>query len=97
MEVLDRSGREEASAGKLKAQAPTPIGCGDWDAVHFEPRSKREKTQKGPAGNNNEDSVTVAQDGRKEKGANRSHTACQPSEADPGEAGGPELQASRRI
>ena len=75
MEVLDRSGREEASAGKLKAQAPTPISCGDWDAVHFEPRSKMEKIQKGPAGFSNEDSVIVAQGDRKEKGAYRPHTA----------------------
>ena len=75
MEVLNRSGRKEASTGKLKAQAPTPIGCGDWDAVHFEPSAKTEKIQKGPAGYTSEDSVTVAQQGRKEKGAYRSHTA----------------------
>ena len=96
MEVLARSGRQEASTGKLRAQAPIPINCGDWDAVHLKPSAKEEKIQKGPAGYANEDSVTVAQRGRKEKGAYRPHTVSQPDMEDPGEAGGPKLQASRR-
>ena len=60
MEVLTRSGRQEASTGKLRAQAPTPISCGDWDTLHVQPSAKGEKEQKGPAGYADEDSVTVA-------------------------------------
>ena len=76
MEVLARSGRQEANAGKLRAQAPTPISCGDWDTVHVQPSAKEGKTQKGPAGYADEDSVTVAQLGRKEKEACRPYTVC---------------------
>ena len=75
-------------------QAPTPISCGDWDTIHFEPSAKEEKEQKGLAGYADEDSITVAQLGRKEKEACRPHTVSQPEVADPGEAGGPKLQTS---
>ena len=74
MEVLTRSGREKASTGKLRAQAPTPISCGDWDTIRYQPSAKEEKTQKGRVGYADEDSVTVAQSGRKEKEAYRPHT-----------------------
>ena len=86
--------RIKASTKKLRAQAPTPISCGDWDAAHFEPSTKEDKIQKGPAAYADEDSVTVAQKGIKEKGACRPHIVCKPDVADPGEAGGPKLQAS---
>ena len=97
MEVLARSGRQEATTGKLSAQAPPPISCGDWDTIHFEPSAKEEKTQKGPVGPigyANEDNVTVAHRDRKEKGAYRPHIMCQQDVADPGWDGGPKLQAS---
>ena len=76
MEVFTHSGRQEASIGKLRAQTPTPLSCGDWDTVHFEPRAKRENEQKRPIGYTDEDSVIVVQRGRKEKGAYRPHTVC---------------------
>ena len=65
MEVLARFGTQEGSTGKLRAQAPTPISCSDWDTVHFEPSAKEEKVQKGLVGYADEDSVAVAQSGRK--------------------------------
>ena len=58
----------------------------------MEPSAKEEKTQKRPARYTDEDSVTVAQLGRKEKEAYRPHAVSQPEVADPGEAGGPKLQ-----
>ena len=76
----------------MRAQAPTPISCGDWDTVQLEPSAKEEKIQKGPARYADEDSVTVVQSGRKEKEAYRPHTMSQPEVANPGEAGGPKLQ-----
>ena len=94
MEVLARSGKQEASTRKLRTQAPTPISCGDWDTVHVQPSAKEETTQKGPVGYADEDSVTVAQLGRREKEAYRPQTMCQPEVVDPGEAGGPKLQTS---
>ena len=93
MEVLARSGGQEASTRKLRAQTPTPISCGDWDAVHFEPSTKEENTQKRPARYANEDSVIVAQRDRKEKGAYRPQNVCQSDVADPGWACGPKPQA----
>ena len=66
-------------------------------SVQLEPSAKEEKTQKGPAGYADEDSVTVAQSGRKEKEAYRPHTVSQPEVADPGEAGGPKLQTSGHL
>ena len=63
----------------------------------MEPSAKEEKLQKGPAGYADEDSVTVVQSGRKEKGAYRPHTVSQPEVADPGEAGGPKLQTSGHL
>ena len=41
-----------------------------------------------------ENSVIVAQKGRKKKGTSRLQTMCQPEVADPGEVGGPKLQTS---
>ena len=93
MEVLVRSSSGKASTGKLRAQAPTPISCGDWDIVHIEPSAKEDKIQKGLAGYADEDSVTVVQRDRKEKGACRPQIVCQPEVADPGGPGGPKLQA----
>ena len=79
---------------ELRAQAPTPISCGDKDTIHFEPSVKEEKPQKGPVGYANEGSVIVVQRDRKKLGACRPHTVCQPDVADPGEAGEPKLQTS---
>ena len=60
----------------------------------MEPSAKEEKTQKGPARYADEDSVAVAQSGRKEKEAYKPQTMCQPEVANPGEAGEPKLQTS---
>ena len=76
MEVLARSGKQEASTGKLRAQAPTPISCGDWDAVHYEPSAKMEKAQKGLAGYADEDNIIVAQRDSTKKEAYRPQTVC---------------------
>ena len=55
---------------------------------------KGKKAQKGQERYADEDNVTVTQRDRKEKGAYRPHTMCQPDVADPRWAGGPQLQAS---
>ena len=78
----------------MRAQAPTPISCSDWDIVHFEPSVKRtNKLQKRLGGYADEDSVTIVQRDRKEKGAYRPQSVSQPEVADLGWAGGPQLQA----
>ena len=94
--VLTRFDRQTANIGKLRAQAPTPIGCSDWNVAYLEPSEKEGKTRKGPARYADEDSVTLAQKGRKEKGTYRLHTVCQPDLTDPRWADGPQLQASRQ-
>ena len=48
MEVPDCPGGQKASAGKLMAQAPTPISCGVWDTDKIRTSAKEEKEQKGP-------------------------------------------------
>ena len=50
MEVLDCSGGQKASVGKLMAQAPTPISCGVWGTDNISTSAKEEKEQKGPIG-----------------------------------------------
>lgn len=50
MKVLDYSGRQEASFGKLVDHVPTPICSDDLDAINSEPSAKEEKEQKGPQG-----------------------------------------------
>ena len=59
----------------------------------FRAKRKRGKTQKGLARYIDEGSVIVAQKGGKEKEAYRPQIMSQPNVADPGWAGGPQLQA----